>query len=351
MLAFFGIIWVAVAHAHNCTSKELQTLPRDSLRLKCGAPRTVTSTVSSNQCMYAFSQSGCLFRLSNFIPGVANVSGQSLGCTPLSHAFTWASSISPANGVAYVMGGSSSSYRNLYTVNITTGLVIYQPTVGYIYDTAYFIAADQRPNGRLYGAWNLEAGYRLAEIDPRSGQVKQYFMDPTWTPAPGLKCNPSCGLSTDCGYFSLPDNSYVTSWSCSQTNVVVRVNVDTLKVSLVKWSGSYDYFIVNSVTGFAYAATTAYSVSRINEPSGTLTTVITIPNQNVVLFDLTVTSTGVCFPRAQDTKFGRAHPQDEDFVCFDDSLEEGQESTQLYSVPFMDQFDMPYATQAVMGSC
>jgi len=349
-LAVFGLIWIAVARAHNCT-KELHTLSRDELRLKCTSPPPATPAVPNDQCMYALSQSGCVFRLSNLAPGVANVSGQMLGCSPLSHAFTWASSISPASGLAYAMGGHSSDYRNLFTVNITTGLVVYQPTVGYIYDTAYFIAADQRPNGRLYGAWNLQAGYRLAEIDTKSGQVKQFFMDPTWGPAPGLSCSPSCGLSTNCGYFSLPDNSFVTSWSCSTTNVLVRVNVDTVKVSLVKWSGSYDYFIVNPTTGFAYVATTAYSVSRINEPSGTLTTVITIPNQNVVLSDLVVTSTGVCFPRAQDTKFGRAHPQDEDFVCFHEGSAEGQESTQVYSVPFMDQFDMPYLTQAVMGAC
>jgi len=347
-----GIICLTVASARNCTTQELQTLPRHLLREKCASRTPVPSRVENDQCMYALSEPGCVFKLSNLGPGVSNVTGQTLGCTPLSIAFTWGSSISPANGVVYVMGGKSSSYRNLYTVNITTGLVLYHPTVGYIYDTAYFLAADQRPNGRLYGAWNLQTGYRLAEIDPKAGQVKQFFMDPTWSPIPGQNCMPMCGWSTDCGYFSLPDTSYVTAWYCSAAgNVLVRVNVDTLKVSLVKFNAEYDYFKVNTQTGIAYISNTAYSIARINEPSGDLSTVITIPNQDVVLFDLTETSTGICFARARDTRFGRAHPQDEDFVCFNEGTAAGEESSQLYSVPFMNQFDMPYATQAVMGAC
>jgi len=119
----------------------------------------------------------------------------------------------------------------------------------------------------------------------------------------------------------------------------------------VRWTSPYNYFIVNAATGIAYASTSAYTVSRINEPSGTLTPVVIIPNQNVVLLDLTITPTGVCYTRMRDTNFGRAHPQDEDFVCFHEGTAAGQESTQLYSVPFMNQYEMPYATQSVMGPC
>jgi hypothetical protein len=108
-----------------------------------------------------------------------------MGSLPLPHSFTWAASLEPTEGVAYAMGGKGTVSRTLYTLNASTGRVLFSPTVGYVYDTAYYLAADLRGNGRLYGCWNLErsqGGSRPAEIDRVKGTVQRYLAPMNWTP-------------------------------------------------------------------------------------------------------------------------------------------------------------------------
>lgn len=56
---------------------------------------------------------------------------QKLGCLPINSSWTWSSTLDPVEGVAYAMGGKSTSYRTLYTIDIVSGKVIDQPTTGY----------------------------------------------------------------------------------------------------------------------------------------------------------------------------------------------------------------------------
>jgi len=236
-----------------------------------------------------------------------------VACFPITHSFTWSSTIDGAGQVAYAMGGTAATSRHLYTLNLTTGWLVNWPRVGNPYPAPYHLAADLRGNGQLYGLWLTNQSYTIVKMNIATGVPAQTFN----TGSTYDSCYPS-----EDGYFDINSTSYVTLWTCSGVSHVVRVNVDTGLVTdtVYDFPPGFSDFGVHAPTGrtFALIGSTNLPISVIYElnADGSLTQVAEVQHVETswsLYNQIVFIENGVCIYEPNDEK--RSHPQPDDLMC------------------------------------
>jgi len=314
----------------------------------------IVSSKCDLDCVHAIFGDNCIYQFSYGLkPNIKRIA-----CLPLTSSFTWASSIDPFGNIAYAMGGKSSNYRNLFTVNLTTGQIIYEPIVGYVYNTTYHLAADLRGNGRLYGLWNEPSSYyRPAEISPITGNPIRFLLPDNWNPPNDDGCFPTVGFSTNHGFFDLNGNNYVSIWTCTRYSYVVRINVDNLMTSYNAFQRmSLNDFGVHPSSGRAYGLQMVGKMAYIYEltsiPRVISTIVVPSASWDLVLYQLVFLKDAVCAYEPQDSR--RAHPQDPDLMCT--MIGDGGDYTgsSLFTIPGLGVINtdlLPYIRHSIPSKC
>jgi hypothetical protein len=250
--------------------------------------------------------------------------------------------------------------------------VLHAPAVGYVYDTAYNLAADLRGNGRLYGGWNVpfsSSGYRPAELDRARGTVTRFLAPGNFTPGGDSGCSQNVQFSTNAGYFSLKDRAYVTLWSCSKAVYVVAADVDAggprtaprfwKIVDKAETPSPYiTDFGVHPATGRVFVLrNTGQKVREVfdvtSEPIEKTKPVLTVSAPSAewdyAMVQLFFLDDQVCAFRSKDAR--RAHPQPDDLTCA--TLPEYPYGGADYGVPGMSDSDvyLPYVNHAIPVAC
>ena len=330
----------------------MQTLTL-TLILTCviGVCASMASAASAEGCVYAVDYHGNVLGIT-LESSTTNSTAVTLASTGLRHSFIFTGTISPAHGLATVQGGPSNDYRNVITVSLETGATKYSPTTQGT-TGPYFLAADLRPTEpyRLYGALSSAGAgaYQLVEIDPATAKVVTQLAPADYRPNGG---DSSCRMAITCswcGWFDASQNLYVTPWQCANVSVVVAIDVDTHAIRETPIPGAPsigNMFTVHPTTGTPFFANRNGNIVYAINLDGTLDEVIVVPYSSQVLLDLVVIPNAICLPRAQDTRFGRNHPQGADMVC----ASVVGSAASLFNIPFIDGDELGYLDASVFGT-